>query len=280
MKRVALLLAAMVSTSAAVAAISPRAWPPRAAIPPTDLAQSSSQRTVWSTGEPLTTLVRPDDRLLEVVRMAGPAPRVAPSVEAYLDGVIRTSYIRAVVTVLDLESDPPGPRPSFKLPGLSIPQRDDIYPRLRRLRVRVDEVLSNRPAVRVGHSTVAPAIPWKAGAVETAAYGGGGEFVAGGTTVQVRQDWERLPQRGHRYVWFLGGSSWPDQRDHTASEMVDVTGPFARPLVRLPGWTTRGRIPTPWLLAQVRERSAVLDAAYLSAMTKHREERRPVVLDR
>jgi len=192
-----------------------RARPP--STPDTD-GYAPGHRAVWATDAPLDTLLEPTDRLVEVVTHGEPGnpftswllrntPRESP-----LETAPRRASLVLVLTVTDLEVA------SVE----STAARSGRRPRVetRRIFARVNEVIKN-------HS----ARPVLAGTSIVFSYEGGGEIQIGGTRVVTRFDWERLPQRGRTYLWFLGAN-----RDGiyggSAMNAFDVGGRRLVPLAR------------------------------------------------
>ncbi|MEP7118399.1 MAG: hypothetical protein ABI880_12500 [Acidobacteriota bacterium] len=267
----AVVIAALVQPLAARRAI-PGPTPPSG-----DARFAGGYRAVWATGDPLASFVREGDRLVDVVRMSEAVPSIPPTVEGYLAREVRGSAWRAVVTVVDLESAPPGARGEL-LPGV-FAGSTSIYPALLRIRVRVDDLISRRPEFVLSRwrSSFAPAEGTSTVAVGmhvTISYKGGGEFAVGPTLVRSRQDWERLPVRGRRYLWFLNTSSSAIDGGN-ATNVIDITEPMAQPMARVDGWTARPRYRSDWMVEHVRQQSTVADAEYVARMTAVQTESNP-----
>ncbi len=175
-------------------------------------------RAVWASDAPLDTLLGPTDRLVEVVTPGGLGSQMSewlrrdtPS-ESPLETAPRRASLVLVLTVTDLES----------APVESAEARRGREPRFetRRVFARVDEVIKNRSAR-----------PVLAGTSIAFSYQGGGEVQIGGTRVVTRFDWERLPQRGRKYLWFLTAN-----RDGiyggVAANAFDIAGRRPIPLAR------------------------------------------------
>ncbi len=200
-------------------------------------------RAVWASETPLESLLGPTDRLVEVVSrnqatfadvawFLRKTPRPSP-----LETAPRRASLVLVLTVTDLESAPVD----------SADARLGRRPRVetRRVFARVDEVIKNRSAR-----------PVLAGTSIVFSYDGGGEIQIGGTRVVTRFDWERLPQRGRKYLWFLGAN-----RDGifggSAANAFDIGGRHLMPLSKRHAFADLRQMAPPAAIDLVRQRATL-----------------------
>lgn len=211
--------------------------------PPDVDGYAPGHRAVWASDAPLETLPGPTDRLVEVVTrgelkdgalawLQKNTPRESP-----LETAPRRASLVLVLTVTDLES----------AMVETAEARVGARPRLetRRVYARVDEVIKNRSGR-----------PVLAGTSIVFSYEGGGEIQIGGTRVVTRFDWERLPQRGRKYLWFLGADR-NGVYGGSAMNAFDIAGRRLVPLAKRRGFADLRQVAPQAALDVVRQRATL-----------------------
>lgn len=215
----------------------------RAGRPPAIDGYAPGHRAVWASEAPLETLLAPTDRLVEVVTYGEPSDAVFEWIqrqrprESPLETAPRRASLVLVLTVTDLESA------AVQSADARLGRRPRVE--TRRVFARVEEVIKNRSGR-----------PVLAGTSIAFSYEGGGEVQIGATRVVTRFDWERLPQRGRKYLWFLsadrngiyGGS---------AMNAFDISGRRLVPLAKRRGFADLGRVAPQAALDLVRQRATL-----------------------
>jgi len=211
--------------------------------PPEVDGYAPGHRAVWASDTPLEALPAPTDRLVEVVTRAEPPDAVFEWLqrqrprESPLETAPRRASLVLVLTVTDLES----------APVETAEARIGARPRLetRRVYARVDEVIKNRSGR-----------PVLAGTSIAFSYEGGGEIEIGGTRVVTRFAWERLPQRGRKYLWFLGADR-NGIYGGSAMNAFDIGGRRLVPLAKRRGFADLQQMAPQAALDLVRQRATL-----------------------
>lgn len=220
-------------------------------VPESDLPRHRGVRSIWATQASIESQLRRDDRVVEVV---SPGRRVfihplipspAPPRESRLERAARRATIVVELTITDLESEDLEAR----FGSTFLWQQPSPRFTTRRVFARVERVLKN--------TSRRPLLP---GSGIVFSYEGGGESTVAGITVATREEQERLPRRGRRYLWILHATR-SQIYGGGATNAFDLTGPRLVPLFRDAEWQALNRMTVGEALALVR-RSATLPEDY------------------